>query len=91
MIEIKVGHALGVEAASARLAAAWKKHGVQVESADGGRSGKLTKPLPFVGAARADFAVRADAVEVRVTQAPAFPGADTIRRMIEDELRTILA
>ncbi len=90
MIDIRVAHALGAGEASTRLTAAFAKRSVAVVSADGGRSGTLTKQLPFVGSVSAEFEVQDDAVLVRVTQAPAFPSADTLRRMVEDELAQIL-
>lgn len=91
MNEIVVPHALGSAAAIARLGAALRKRSIVVESGDGGANGTLSKQLPFVGSIRAEFSVRDDAVVVRVVEAPAFPTADTIRRMVEDELRHVLA
>ena len=90
MIEIRVAHALGAAQAVARLATAFAKRSLGVVSSNGGHSGTLTKQLPFIGSVQAEFEVLDAAVLIRVTQAPAFPSADTIRRMVEDELTQVL-
>ena len=87
----RVEHALGAQAARERLAAFFERKQIACEWSADGRSGVVSKSLPFVGEAVARVDIGDDAVSVEVTKAPPFPSADTIRRMIVDELSKVLA
>lgn len=90
MTKIRVEHALGREAARQRFESLTRKHGIAVQSSDGGASGSLEKPVPFMGAVRARFVVLEEAIELDIVQAPAFLSPETIQRMVGDELRRAL-
>jgi hypothetical protein len=89
MNEVRVEHALPLEVARERFAELARRNGVAVVSADGLR-GTLERALPFVGKLRGEFEVGGREVVVRVLEAPAFPSAETVRRMVADELRKVL-
>jgi hypothetical protein len=91
MTTVRVEHRLGREGARQRFEALARKHGIAVESSDGGFSGAIERPVPFVGSVRAEFAIEDAALELRIVRAPAFPSAETIRRMVSDELSKALA
>jgi hypothetical protein len=87
--EVRVAHGLPREVARERFAALARRNGVAIEPADGLR-GTLERTLPFVGKLRGEFEVGEGEVVVRVLEAPAFPSAETVRRMVADELRKAL-
>jgi hypothetical protein len=86
---LRIEHELGRDGARERIAGLAKKHSVQLETADG-LQGHLSKTLPFVGRVRARFAIEERLLEVEILEAPAFPSAETLRRMVEDELKRAL-
>ncbi|MFM7296703.1 MAG: hypothetical protein ACKO4Q_05715 [Planctomycetota bacterium] len=84
-------HKLGLEGAVGRFQELARQHGLKLQSSDGGHSGTLEKKLPFVGVARGRFHVTDTAVEIAIDSAPSFPGPETIRRMVSEELAKALA
>jgi len=91
MSDIRVEHKLGLDGAVARFQELARQHGLKLQSSDGGHSGTLEKKLPFVGVARGRFHVTDTAVEIAIDSAPSFPGPETIRRMVSEELAKALA
>jgi hypothetical protein len=90
MTSIRVEHKLGKAAALQRFQQLLQQRGIAVTST-GENRGTLEKNVPFAGRVRATFEVLDDAVSVEIVEAPAFPSADTIRRMVSDELQRVLA
>lgn len=91
MITARIQHQLGAAGARARLAELFERKQIECVWEADGRSGVLAKTLPLVGLAKARIVVSEDAVEVEVLQAPSFPSAATIQRLIVDELTRALA
>lgn len=90
MIDIRVEHRLGLAGAVARFAQLAAHKGITIATSDGGHSGTLEKQLPFVGSVKGRFRVTEVTVEIDVDQAPPFPGPETIRRMVGEELAKAL-
>ena len=90
MIDIRVEHRLGLDGAVARFAQLAAQKGIALTSSDGGHSGSLEKQLPFVGAVKGRFRVTEASIEIGVDQAPPFPGPETIRRLVGEELAKAL-
>lgn len=91
MSSFHVEHKLGREQARQRIETLAVKHGITADSKDGGYSGVAEKSLPFVGAVSAEFKVLEDRIELQLVRAPSFPSADTLRRLITEELSRALA
>lgn len=91
MSDIRVEHGLALPAAVERFAKLAEQHGLGLQSSDGGHSGTLEKKLPFVGAVKGRFRVTEGAIEIDIDSAPSFPGPETIRRMVSEELGRVLA
>jgi hypothetical protein len=91
MSDIRVEHKLGLQGAVERFQDLARRHDLKLHSSDGGHSGTLEKKLPFVGSAQGRFLVTDTAVEITIDSAPSFPGPETIRRMVSEELAKALA
>lgn len=90
MITARIQHQLGPAGARAKLEQLFERKQIQCEWEADGRAGVIAKTLPLVGQAKARVVLSDDAVEVEVLQAPAFPSAATIQRLIVDELTRAL-
>ncbi len=91
MLEVRIPHSLSREDASKRFESLAHKKGIAIEVARDGYHGTISKSVPFIGSAKAEYDIESDAVTVRVLEAPAFLGEATMRRMLEDELGRVLA
>jgi len=91
MITVRIPHPLGLEGSRQRLDQLFKAKQLSCAWNAAGDVAILSKTLPFVGEAEAEVKLHEDAVEVVVTKAPAFPAADTVQRLIVDELTRALA
>jgi hypothetical protein len=86
LIEVRIPHRLARAEAQSRLQALAQRRSVVLTTAPDGLSGTIEKTVPFIGSAKASYEVAADALLVRVLEAPAFLSEATLRRMLEDEL-----
>jgi hypothetical protein len=86
LIEVRIPHQLARAEAKTRFEALAQRRNVVITSAGDGFSGTIEKTVPFIGSAKASYEIAADALLVRVLEAPAFLGEATLRRMLEDEL-----
>ena len=86
MIEVRIPHHLARAEAKARFDALAQKKSVVSSTAADGFSGTIEKTVPFIGSAKANYEIEADALIVRVLEAPAFLSEATLRRMLTDEL-----
>ena len=86
MIEVRIPHRLARAEAQSRLEALAQRRSVVLTTASDGLSGTIEKTVPFIVSAKASYEVAADALLVRVLEAPAFLSEATLRRMLEDEL-----
>ncbi len=91
MIRARVPHPHGVDGARERLKELFERKQIGCAWDADGRGALVSKALPFVGEAQARVVFLADAVEVEMVKAPPFPSADTIQRLIVEELARALA
>lgn len=91
MITARIQHQLGAAGARTRLEQFFELKQIESTWEADGRSCVIAKALPLVGLAKARVELSDDAVAVEVLQAPAFPSAATIQRLIVDELTRALA
>ena len=91
MIDVRVPHQLTRVEAKARFEELARKKSIAIASAPDGFSGTIEKSVPFIGSAKASYEIAADALLVRVIEAPAFLSEATLRRMLEDELGSAFA
>lgn len=89
-VEVRIPHGLGVEAAHERLVEVARKHEVRLAAEDGS-SGTLEKRVGFLGSVRGRYRVEAEVIEIAVTESPPFVPAETLRRLLQDELGRELA
>ena len=87
---IRVEHALGRDEALRRILSLAGRLGVRVTAPDGDGTGTLEKETPL-GAARASWRVRDDAVELEIEAKPPFVPRATVERVVSEELRKALA
>lgn len=90
-MEVRIEHVLGVEEAVRRLLATATAHDIRIEQNSDGVSGRLEKSAGFLGSVRAEYVLSADHVSITVLEAPAVIPAETVRRMIADELTGMFA
>jgi hypothetical protein len=86
LIEVRIPHHLSRAEAKARFDALAQRRSIVNAAAADGFSGTIEKTVPFIGSAKASYEITADALIVRVLEAPAFLSEATLRRMLEDEL-----
>jgi hypothetical protein len=91
MIRARIPHPHGADGARERLKVFFERKQIACTWDADGRGALVSKALPFVGEAQARVVFAADAVEVEMVQAPPFPSADTIQRLIVEELSRVLA
>lgn len=91
MISARIPHALGAAVARQKLDGFFQSKQMACAWNSDAHVAIVSKSLPFVGEAEAEVKVHDDSVEVHVTKAPAFPPADTIQRLIVDELTRVFA
>jgi hypothetical protein len=91
VIEVRIPHSLSRDDANKRFESLAHKKGIAIEVARDGFHGTISKTVPFLGSAKAEYEVESGAVTVRVLEAPAFVSEATMRRMLEDELGRVLA
>ena len=84
-VEVRIRHDLGVAAAHERLRTVARRHDVQLDASDDA-NGTLEKTVGFLGRVRARYRVAEDTIVIAVTDAPPFVPAQTLRRLLEDEL-----
>jgi hypothetical protein len=90
-VKLSVEHGLDLDEARRRLAQAAERHDLEFVAAPDGMSGTLAKSAPFLGRVRASYRLGAKALDVEVLERPSLLPEATLRRMIEDELRRVLA
>lgn len=90
-MEIRVPHQLAPDEVARRIATAADRHDVEFVPDASGASGTLSKDAGFLGTVRARYSIEPGELVVVVSERPAFLPEGTLRRMIEDELRKLLA
>jgi len=90
-MELRLPHALEAQELTRRLLAAAALHDLEIVPAADGRSGTIAKDAGFLGSVRAQYAIEADALVLRVTERPGFLSESALRRMLEDEFRDLVA
>lgn len=90
-MEIRVPHTLSSQELARRIAAAADRHEVEFTPNADGKGGVLSKDAGFLGTVRAQYSIEAQALVVLVSEKPAFLPEATLRRMLEDELKKLVA
>lgn len=90
-MEVRILHALAAQEIARRIRASAAKHDVEFTPGADELRGVLAKDAGFLGRVRASYAIEADALVVVVSERPAFLPEPTLRRMLEDELRKLVA
>lgn len=88
-MNLRIDHSLEPADAAERLRVAALRLGLEFEPEPCGRRGKVAQSTPL-GAVRAEYRLVEGAVEIEVTQKPAFLPDSAVKRAIEDGLRTEL-
>lgn len=89
-MNIRIEHSWVAAELAQRLEQMARDHGVSVDTAEGGSSGRLRHTTPM-GEVRASYRITATVLEVEVEKKPAFLPADMVRRRLEEGLRDILS
>ena len=90
-MELRLPQSLGPQEMTRRLLAAAALHELEIAPAADGASGVITKNAGFLGSVRALYAIESDVLIVRVTERPEFLSESTLRRMLENEFRDLVA
>ncbi len=83
---LEIVHRLGLQGACERLEQLARKHDVRLLAEAGGQSGTLEKSIGFLGRVRARYTVAEAHIAIEVLEAPALVPAQTVRRLLEEEL-----